>query len=1166
MIFKLEYKNKDLDVARLEITTPGLVEKTIEGTEDPFRLIYKLDKSDKSGHFLTSSAEINIYETEEFNIDALKTSNETEIKVDYYINNVKKWTGFVIPDFFSKEIGKRSVVSMVASDRIGTLKGVTLTDLNAFVSLRTLAEQCLLKTGLSLPLNTMVDLEADAVNFFNVDALSQRLVDNKGRSISCYDILSSILVASDSIILQRNAEWYIVNKLQHELGQGKLYSDSTTFTNWQDIIHNFSDVNVGARRTIIPVAASTGVYHEHGGGRKYPDNYNFADGLAGWTAKNGFAASIDNKKIDFYLFGAPSFSATETVPPYLLNNNQRILSGNSMDLVPYIESSPIAVKAVEADRVKVNIDISVTAPGGASHLTDPAAYPSFVRYAVIATNGPTKLALNRSGAFETYNPNSYETQTLLTHVRNTLDRASFADDISSAVSGTLIAGNDIANYNITIRIYGSGTYQTVLINQATITFSTTNSRLPKGTIFKTEQGSNYTKEHEIDTSIWGDYMTGGLNGYFYNYSIDDTSSLYSNGVLTSKWTDITDPGVERSLLHHITTQRSRMFSQAHDLVSAEMDIRLFDPLSVYVACSKRYTLVSATVDFLRGRANLEIEEAVYQNLTKRDFIYSYFGDGETGVKSIGGISAGAGGGGGTGGGLTPEQIEILSWWKKDPANPNTIFTEMNAYSMGELSAYGIGSGGGGGTDYNRLDAWADYDSTKSGWVLSALLGVDLNTRVGNLDGGSALTVNTTGTGNAITSISKAGTVITATKGLTFSLDGHTHAYLPLSGGTMANTNLVTNLNADLLDGYHSNRFALQGAPAILTDFLVWDGATLFGLRTWAPSTPNYPGDPYGTALDFKDETTWYHRLAFGTSGRIRYYSGINTTTLTKRGDLAFTTDNVSSATKLQAARTIAGVSFDGTANIAIPFANLSSKPTTLAGYGITDAVTINTAQTITGAKTFDANITLGVNRYISGTDNYTGVWNVDNKLWRFGSSSSGSVSNIRSEKVGVGTDSPSEKLHVVGNILATGTTTTTKVIFNAAGWSMEQVGSELQMKHNNLIAARFLSDGSIVGLGEITAYGASTGGEGVSLLRTGGTMTGNLTMSADIIMNSGRAIGVSNLPLKLLGNALTYNASNVLTEANTATQIKMGNGWTIEQTTSALTIKKNGVVKGTFNA
>lgn len=46
---------------------------------------------------------------------------------------------------------------------------------------------------------------------------------------------------------------------------------------------------------------------------------------------------------------------------------------------------------------------------------------------------------------------------------------------------------------------------------------------------------------------------------------------------------------------------------------------------------------------------------------------------------------------------------------------------------------------------------------------------------------------------------------------------------------------------------------------------------------------------------------------------------------------------VLTATKLKTARTIAGVNFDGSANINIPFANLSSKPTTISGYGITDA-------------------------------------------------------------------------------------------------------------------------------------------------------------------------------------------------------------------------------------
>ena len=49
------------------------------------------------------------------------------------------------------------------------------------------------------------------------------------------------------------------------------------------------------------------------------------------------------------------------------------------------------------------------------------------------------------------------------------------------------------------------------------------------------------------------------------------------------------------------------------------------------------------------------------------------------------------------------------------------------------------------------------------------------------------------------------------------------------------------------------------------------------------------------------------------------------------------------------------MSFNGSADIAIPFANIASKPTTIAGYGITDAVTTTGNQTIAGTKTFTGN-------------------------------------------------------------------------------------------------------------------------------------------------------------------------------------------------------------------
>lgn len=80
-------------------------------------------------------------------------------------------------------------------------------------------------------------------------------------------------------------------------------------------------------------------------------------------------------------------------------------------------------------------------------------------------------------------------------------------------------------------------------------------------------------------------------------------------------------------------------------------------------------------------------------------------------------------------------------------NPDTgcLMCNVPMASRGDVAAFNVGEvpdGGssGGGSDYNRLDAWADYDSTKAGYVLSALLGIDLNTRTkANADAIASLT-------------------------------------------------------------------------------------------------------------------------------------------------------------------------------------------------------------------------------------------------------------------------------------------------------------------------------------------------------------------------------------------------------------------------------------------
>ena len=107
-----------------------------------------------------------------------------------------------------------------------------------------------------------------------------------------------------------------------------------------------------------------------------------------------------------------------------------------------------------------------------------------------------------------------------------------------------------------------------------------------------------------------------------------------------------------------------------------------------------------------------------------------------------------------------------------------IRAKYGLYSDGFLSALGLNSSGGGGeggATYDRLDAWSDYTADKAGWVLSAALGYDLHSRVSLLEGGSALSFTTEGSGNVVTAVKKSGTAVVVTKGLT-ALTSHQPIY------------------------------------------------------------------------------------------------------------------------------------------------------------------------------------------------------------------------------------------------------------------------------------------------------------------------------------------------------------------------------------------------------
>lgn len=115
------------------------------------------------------------------------------------------------------------------------------------------------------------------------------------------------------------------------------------------------------------------------------------------------------------------------------------------------------------------------------------------------------------------------------------------------------------------------------------------------------------------------------------------------------------------------------------------------------------------------------------------------------------------------------------------------------------------------------------------------------------------------------------------------------------------------------------------------------------------------------------------------------------------------TGNAATATRLYTARTINGVSFDGTSNISIPitslaFSNITALPTSVSGYGITDAVSLTGTQTLTNKTLTAPNISTitntGTLTLPTSADTLVGRATTDTLTNKSISGSTNTISNI----------------------------------------------------------------------------------------------------------------------------------------------------------------------------
>lgn len=103
---------------------------------------------------------------------------------------------------------------------------------------------------------------------------------------------------------------------------------------------------------------------------------------------------------------------------------------------------------------------------------------------------------------------------------------------------------------------------------------------------------------------------------------------------------------------------------------------------------------------------------------------------------------------------------------------NTTTNEVaNLYTSGGVSAYGVGtsssSGGGLNGSVKSYSNALKLTSESLSEIASAYSIKALDSRISSLEGGSATAISVSGSGNAVTAISKSGTTIIVTKGTTF---------------------------------------------------------------------------------------------------------------------------------------------------------------------------------------------------------------------------------------------------------------------------------------------------------------------------------------------------------------------------------------------------------------
>ena len=306
---------------------------------------------------------------------------------------------------------------------------------------------------------------------------------------------------------------------------------------------------------------------------------------------------------------------------------------------------------------------------------------------------------------------------------------------------------------------------------------------------------------------------------------------------------------------------------------------------------------------------------------------------------------------------------------------NTTTNEVaNLYTSGGVSAYGVGtsSSSGGGLiasviSYARIleGSYTDADLTS---IPNAYAIKALDSRISSLEGGSATAISVSGSGNAVTSITKNGTTISVVKGSTFltshqSLDGYVNA-ISVSGSGNAITSvsksgkgitftkgatfltshqsLANYYTKSSVDSLLSGKSATSHTHSVIingtTKIIAASGGTAVNLGTYLTSHQSLADyakkTDIPTSLKSPNSLSWsgYNTGSYDGSSPKSFVIPSNTNQLTNGAGFitssASISGNAATATKVNHSLLVFGKSFNGSADVTVADTDLIASIST----------------------------------------------------------------------------------------------------------------------------------------------------------------------------------------------------------------------------------------------